>query len=171
MDYLNDALDSFRCYKDIDIESFLRTKALEYLHRGWCSIYLLLDEASFNDGKIKIDAYFTLSHKSLTNITASKTSVKAASWFPHSDSIHFVLIGQLGKYIACDEGNITSSGITSKEILDFAFEIIRDSNELIPCRCALVECGNELKVQKVYMDYGFKFFQDDGKHKQYYKRI
>ena len=72
MDHLSDALDCFRCYKDIDIESFLREKAFTYLKRGWCSIYLIVDEAAFDAGKIKVDAYFTLSHKSL-NAAGLKT--------------------------------------------------------------------------------------------------
>ena len=61
--------------------------------------------------------------------------------------------------------------ITSSEILDYAFEIIRDSSSLIPCRCVLVECSENPKVQKIYTDYGFSYFQFDGEHYQFYKRV
>ena len=64
MTYLSDALDSFRCCLDEDIEVFLRQKAFEFVHRGWCSVYLILDESAFDAGRIEISAYFTLSHKS-----------------------------------------------------------------------------------------------------------
>lgn len=38
------------------------------------------------------------------------------------------------------------SSITSREILDYAFEVIYASSALIPCKCALVECSDEEKV-------------------------
>lgn len=172
MDHLSDALDRFRCYKDLDIEDFLRTKAFSFLERGWCSVYLIVDEKAFDAGKIKVDAYFTLSHKSLIAEGLSKTKVKETSGFKDSASIHFVLIGQLGKYITkLEDGTECRADITSTEILDFAFEIIRASSALIPCRCVLVECSENPKVQKVYKDYHFSEFQYDGEHYQFYKRL
>lgn len=169
---LSDALDSFRCCKDEDIETFLRQKAFTFLERGWCSVYLIVDEAAFDKGEIKVEAYFTLSHKCLLSGGISKERVKNVSGFKNSESIHFVLIGQLGKYIEkTDDEIFNCADITSKEILDYAFEIIQASSNLIPCRCALVECGDNPKVHKVYTDYGFSEFQFDGEHYQFYKRI
>ena len=78
-----------------------------------------------------------------------------------------ILIGQLGKFYndeCCAE-------ISSKEILDYAFEIIYNVNYLIPCRCVLVECSDEEKIRAVYKKYGFVYFQYDGEHHQFYKRI
>lgn len=156
----------------MDIESFLRTKALTFLERGWCSVYLIVDETSFDAGKIKIDAYFTLSHKSLIAEGLPKTKIKATSGFKDSSSIHFVLIGQLGKYITkSDDGVEYRANITSSEILDFAFDVIRSSSALIPCRCVLVECSENPKVQQVYKNYHFSEFQYDGEHYQFYKRL
>ena len=167
-----DALDSFRCCKDDDIEQFLRIRACQFLERGWCSVYLILDEDAFNKGKLKIDAYFTLSHKALIPETVSKNKLKDAAGFKDAGSVHFVLIGQLGKYIEqLEDGSISSSSITSEEILDDAFEVILASSNLIPCRCVLVECNENEKVQKVYTDYGFSPFQYDGGHYQFYKHI
>ena len=172
MAHLSDALDCFRCYKDLDIEDFLRTKAFAFLERGWCSVYLIVDEEAFDAGKIKVDAYFTLSHKSLIAEGLSKTKVKETSGFKESDSIHFVLIGQLGKYIAkLENGTECRADITSTEILNFAFEITRASSALIPCRCVLVECSENPKVQQVYKDYHFSEFQYDGENYPFYKRL
>lgn len=131
-----------------------------------------MDENAFDRGAIKVDAYFTLSHKSLIANRVSKTRIKSAAGFKDAESIHFVLIGQLGKYIEKADGNTDScADITSTQILNYAFEIIRDSSSLIPCRCVLVECSDNPKVQKVYTDYGFAPFQYDGEHYQFYKRI
>ena len=172
MDHLNDALNSFRCCKDEDIETFLRNKALDYLKRNWCSIYLIVDEEAFDEGIIKIMAYFTLSHKSLIPENASKSKVKEVSGFKTVETIHFVLIGQLGKYMRQNEnGDIFCYDISGSEILDYAVEIIQASNHLIPCRCMMVETSESEKVQKIYIEYGFSFFQYDGEHYQFYKRI
>ena len=169
---MSDALDNFRCYKDEDIETFLRYKAFTYIERDWCSIYLILDEIAFDSGKIEIEAYFTLSHKSLIARSASRSQVKSVAGFKNAEAIHFVLIGQLGKYMEQKNGKpVAYADITAAEILDYAFEVIHSSSNLIPCRCALVECSENPKVQKIYTDYDFTFFQFDGEHYQFYKRL
>ncbi len=169
---LTDALASFKCCKDLDIETFLQRKALDFVERRWCSVYLILDENCFDNGFLNIQTYFTLSHKTFIPQNASKERIKATSGFKHSESVHFVLIGHLGKYIErVDNEKYNTACISSAEILDYAFEIIRDANELIPCRCVLVECSDNKKVQKMYTDYGFMFFQNDGNHYQFFKRI
>ena len=83
-----------------------------------------------------------------------------------------MLIGQLGKHIErLEDGTLSSADIGSKEILDEAFAVIQESSDLIPCRCVLVECSDNPKVHKVYEDYHFKYFQFDGEHHQYYKKL
>lgn len=108
-----------------------------------------------------------MSHKTITvNDQLSKNKVKKIGGFNNIQALHFVLIGQLGKHI---EGDQCRSKITSREILDYAFEVIYESSSLIPCRCVLVECNENEKVWKSYLDYGFKEFQFDGEHYQFYK--
>ena len=152
----------------------MRKKAFQFLEKGWCAIYLILDEEEFEKGHLKIEAYFTLSHKSLIlpeDISKSKIK-KLTNGLSNVGSIHFVLIGQLGKYIEMiGEDSLHLSPITSTEILDYAFEIVRASSSLIPCKIVLVECNKKKKVQKVYIDYGFKKFQFDGRHYQFYKQL
>ena len=169
--YVVDALDSFRCCKDLDIESFLRKKALQFLDRNWCSIYLILEEEAFDAGRLAIAAYFTLSHKSLLPVNVSKKKIRDTNGFADAQAIHFILIGQLGKYISEENGAIVKHPISSKRILDFAMEVVQESNRLIPCRCVLVECSEEETVQKAYTDYGFSFFQKDEEHYQFYKKV
>ena len=79
MHRLSDALNSFRCYTDEDIEIFLRQKSIQFVNRKWCSVYLLIDEDEFDKGHIKIAAYFTLSHKSLISEGISKNKAKDAN--------------------------------------------------------------------------------------------
>lgn len=172
IDCIFDALDSFRCFWDQDIELFLRKKAGAFIQRNWCSVYLIVDEQKFEEGNLKINAYFTLSHKALIPSKVSKSTLKDASGFKTAEAVHFVLIGQLGKYIEHLDGErYKTADISSAEILEHAFRIAREANRMIPCRCALVECSDNEKVHKVYQDYGFKFFQFDGDHYQFYRRI
>lgn len=97
---MEEALDKFRCYKDKDIESFLRFKAIEFERRGFCTVYLILDEEAFNNGKIFVQAYFTLSHKAI-NIgkEVSRRVRSMVATRRDAGTVHFVLIGQLGRYL------------------------------------------------------------------------
>lgn len=91
------ALSMFRCAQDDDIASFLPNKAIDFLHCGLCSVYLILEEESFLQGKLSIEAYFTLSHKTLCVPEGmSKSKIKEIDGFKTATSLHFVLIGQLG---------------------------------------------------------------------------
>lgn len=171
---MHQALLSFRCAQDGDIEEFLHRKAIEFSDRGFCSVYLLLNEEAFNSDKLLVEAYFTLSHKSLVadSNTMSKTSIKRYGGFVTAKTLDFVLIGQLGKWVIQDEnGKFTRSSVSGKEILDYAFEVIRVASSLIPCKYALVECSDDVKIRTVYENYGFSFFQNDGQHNQYCKLI
>jgi len=163
----------FRCSRDLDIEVFLREKAVQYEERGWCRVYLLMNKEFLSQKKFKVEAYFTLSHKSAyLQEDISGNTRKKVGRFKEDSNIHFVLIGQLGKHICADEecGKYISK-ISANDILDRAFEIIGRSHELISCRCVLVECNESEKVHKVYYDYGFKYLQHDGEHHQLFMKI
>jgi hypothetical protein len=170
---LSEALSLFSCVYDSDIEEFLHEKAVQFSDRNWCRVYFLVNEEYFNKGRLKIEGYFTLSHKSLNpaDVKFSKNHQKKISGgISHPESLEFVLIGQLGKFIkGSNDGSLKASKLSAKEILDAAFEIIQQADELIPCSVVLVECSSCEKIRKIYMDYGFQFLQIDGEHYQYYK--
>lgn len=138
-------------------------------------MYLLLNEEAFFNGRLQIDAYFTLSHKSMLSETVetSKTQKKKMTGGYHDALfLEFVLIGHLGKHIEfLEDDTVHCADISGKEILDKAFEVIHQASQLIPSRCALVECSDEPKVRSVYENYGFVFLQRDREHNQYYKII
>lgn len=174
MEALEAALFSFRCDLDADIETFLHKDAIKYQRRRLCAVFLLLDEAELQQGRLWIEAYFTLSHKCLLSDTVG-TTVKnkqaVTGGFRKKKVLEFVLIGQLGKYYAHCANQICSSKVTGEEILECAFELVRKASAIIPNRCVLVECSDEPKVRHVYEQYGFFFLQNDGEHNQYYKLI
>ena len=174
-DALDKALLSFRCALDPDIARFLHEDALDYYKRKLCSVYLLLNEEAFCNGRLLIEAYFTLSHKSIIaeEVETSNTKKKKVTGgFTNKPTLEFILIGQLGKYVEKrDDGTTYRADISGEEILDNAFEIMQQASQLIPSRCALIECSDEPKVRKVYENYRFTFLQRDAVHNQYYKII
>ncbi|MCM1039425.1 MAG: hypothetical protein NC434_08880 [Ruminococcus sp.] len=166
-------LDTYRCVYDDDIENFLRTKAITYENRGWCSTYLLVDEDKLAEqGNLFVAGYFTLSNKvmRLSETVSHNRRKKLFNGLKKDDNyMHFILIGQLGKHISTDEGQGEKSGaISAIEMLDKAFEIIYQVKERITCSCVLIECKDEPKIRKIYEEYGFLELQRDEKLIQYF---
>lgn len=165
---LTSALLSFRCSQDADIENFLNKKVVDFELRRFCRVYLLFNKELFCQRKLKIEGYFTLSIKSLNHIESiSKSKKKKFSGKTDPDSLLFVLIGQLGKYIEEKDGEYIKSELSGEEILDKAFEVINEIDRLVPCKTVLIECSDNPKVKKFYEDYGFSFLQVDDGHNQY----
>lgn len=63
------------------------------------------------------------------------------------------------------------SNITLDAILNYAFEVIQSSSELIPCKMALIECSEEIHDKGIYEKCHFKLLQIDGDYYQYYKPL
>lgn len=161
-DYLIEALKSFKCYKDEDVQSFLNDKAINFEKRGSATTYLLLDEESFNNGELKIEAYLSLTHKSIFfREDVSKTLRNKLAQNRNASDTAVVLIGQLGKFEQCNEkGKTISSSLSGKEILDYAIAVISEANELIVNRDVLIECKKCQKLVDIYTEYGFKILSD-----------
>lgn len=166
------ALKMFKCYKDPDIEDFLNNKAIDFLENDICRVYLILNEDEFDNNKIKIEAYFTLSLRALGfEDDVSKSTRKKLTGFKDRDLTEFILVGQLGKHIEKEEDRIFQSEIKINTILDYIFEVIYSINEWIPCHTVLVECSEDVHNKGIYQSEGFKLLQVDGKFYQYYKKI
>lgn len=171
---LVEALNSFKCCKDLDVESFLKEKAIDFEIRGWATTYLLLNESALNAGEIKVDGYFSLTHKAVAfNEDVSKSKRDKVSGNKDSQMSSFILIGQLAKYMEeTYGGKIITSKITGKELLDDAFQIISNCSDYIINRNVIVECKPIEKVRKIYEAYGFsdlQFDEEDKLHMMYLK--
>lgn len=56
-------------------------------------------------------------------------------------------------------------------MLDIVFATIEEATDIIPSRCVLVECNDEIMEQGIYADYGFKYLRKyEGLH-QYIMKI
>lgn len=170
---LVEALQMFRCWLDPDVQDFINTKAIDFEKRGWATTYLVLNEDDFENGKLHIEGYFSLSHKAvLFDDVVSITTRKKISGTKKADIHPFVLIGQLGKNITKNEdGTFSYSEISSKDLLDDALSIIQQSSEFIVNRNIIIECKSIEKVQKIYSNYGFVELQFDGELHTMYLRL
>ena len=131
---------------------------MNFHSRGWSSVYVLINEEKLERRDPFIEAYFTLSHKViLLKESVSNTKRKKVSngLITQNNLAHFVLIGQLGKYIDQD----THSVLRLEEILESVFSIIHHAKDLIPFNCVLVECRPE--IMSLYEKCGFSYLQTD----------
>ncbi len=125
--------------------------------------YLLLSRKEFDHNKLKIEGYFSLTHKAVIfagNVSLSARKKLAGSKKAQTES--FVLIGQLGKNISLsDDGTICASKLSAKELLDDAIRIIQYSSNYIICRNIIIECKPIKKIKDIYESYGFTDLQYD----------
>lgn len=160
---LVEALMNFKCDKDKDVQDFLNNKAIDFEKRGLTTTYLLLNQDCFKDGVLKIEGYFSLTHKAVLFDKNVSGSLKNKLTGRKQSTIHsFVLIGQLGKYIEQTDNNIVASELTSQDILNDALNIISKSSDYIVCRNIIIECKPIDKIYQIYQNYGFTELQFDG---------
>ena len=173
---LSEAISSFKCTKDSDIETFLREKAESFDKKDICRTYIIVDTSALKRKEIIIEAYFTLSYKALNfDTSVSRTRREKITRDRDAEVYCFVLIGQLGKYInESDKPDSRVSLISLHQIMDYACEIILANHRHIPCRAILVEIKKpdiDEKLRHAYKTCGFKEFQDDENFYQYIKLL
>ena len=171
---LDEALLNFQCSKDLDVQEFLNKKAVDSERRGWATTYLLLSDVDFEQGVLRIEGYFSLTHKAvLFNSDVSLSLRKKLTGVKQSTIESFVLIGQLGKRIGYySNGEYDESAINAEEIIDDAIAVIQMSSKYIINKHVLVECKPIQKVKQIYTDYGFsdlQYSKNEGLHTLYLK--
>jgi len=167
---IDNFLLTFRNTKDKDIERFLREKALIFKKRNWCNTFLLVGEENNKYG-FKVEGYFTLSFKVLSfENDVSKTVRKKLNNGVDADAIPVILIGQLGKYI--DDDNMIYGDTCADDLIYYAVQIIKEINELVPCRYILLECEkNRTRLRDLYTSLGFSQIGGDSDYIQLVKKI
>lgn len=165
---LNKILSSFSCDKDLDLEFFLKNKAVDFETISKSRTYLYCDYQNLLDNKIVILGYFTLSLKVL--ILPDQLSIRDRKELDgFRGKIHGIplreipcfLIGQLAK-----NTNIANNPISGKVLLDYANSIIKSATSLIGGRFILIECQDNPKVIEFYRLNGYsEFFKDFSNNK------
>ena len=153
----------------------MQNKAVTYEKRGWCSTYIQTNAYDFYHRQaITVEGYFTLSNKvlklsdSVSNHQRRKLFAGLKKQDTHS---HFILIGQLGKYLNQTENRLISGNTSARLLLDDAFGIIYQVKNRITCNCVLVECKDSPKLCSIYESYGFQRLQASPDSIKYFKTL
>ena len=144
-------LSSFVCPINKDVETFCRTKAIEFSKRGFAQTYLVYwqeaDEKEFIGYYTIAMKHFSVCKKQLSNKLFSR--VKQHGTYNIATGEYIIsapLIAQLGKNF--DRGNDTL--ISGSEILQMAIDRIRGIQREIGGKFLYLECEEKEKLIEFY---------------------
>ena len=152
-------LSSFICYKNKDIEDFIRNKAIEFDRRGFARTYLIFMKES---DEMKLVAYYSLTNKSIfiQSSSLSSTMRKRINIYGNYDPLlkrHIlpaILIAQFGKNYSYGY----DKEISGDHLMDMAIDKIKEIQNEIGGRFTYVECEEVSSLLKFYESHGFVIF-------------
>lgn len=152
----------FSCNRDKDIENFLHDRAVDFERLNKSRTYLLCDDDIFRkEGRFVILGYFSVALKVLDfpeNISnRTRKMLDGLSAKLHGEVIRSVpcyLIGQLGKNSAAAH----AAAVKGSEFINHALFAIRSAQNFAGGRLVLIECRDEPKLTKFYIDNHFEMF-------------
>lgn len=156
---LSELLSSFSCEKDEDIEYFLHNRAIEFEKLSKARTYLVLNQEQLENKEkhLTIYGYISLALKILSvpqdMSNRMRKELDGFSAKIHGEQISdfpCYLIGQLSR-----NSNVKSEGISGKQLIDFASDIIATSVEAVGGRYMMIECRDEEKLLQFYKDNYF----------------
>lgn len=155
-------LSSFSCSDDLDIEMYLRDRAINFELINKSRTYLIMDEEQLMDDSLSVNdlvvyGYYSLALKVLyipdgySNAQRKKLDGFSAKFHgePITD-ISCYLIGQLAR-----NSVVSKELISGNEILGMAYSVILEAVEAVGGRVVMVECHNNEKLISFYEANGF----------------
>lgn len=156
-DVLMGHLSSFSCPRNLDVEDFLKNKAVPFARQGIAATHLVF--ASYQ-GKPVLVGYYALATKIFTIRKSDKLNHKMRSrinrFAKYNDELRqyelpVPLIGQLGKNYL----NGYDKLITGDELLELAFDKIRTMQMCVGGKFAYLECAEIPELIAFYKRNGF----------------
>lgn len=147
-------LSDFSCPLNIEVEDFVRNKALDFAKRKLSITYLVMKK--MNEEKNVLVGIYTLSHKAIeiTNANISNTARKKLLRYAALDkdtdkyNISAFLIAQFGKNNAVPE----RYSITGNELMDLTFELLKHVQYCVGGGVVYLECEDVGKVLEFYQN-------------------
>lgn len=151
-------LSIFSCYKNNDVEMFLKNQAIEFTKKHQSVTYLAVNKNTDN-----VVGYFTLSIKPLRiNIDAFSNTMKrkilrVSKLDEETGKYAFAayLIAQLGKNFAVEESEL----ISGETLLQLAVNKIKEIQHLAGGMVYFLEAEDTPKLLAFYEKNGFKRFE------------
>lgn len=156
-DFVKESLSKFSCPLNLDVEKFLKDKAIEFAKQSWAQTHLVF--ASYKKSPVLV-GYFTLASKYIgvsNRIKLSNTTKKRIAQFATYNPAaraYFLsapLIAQLGKNYA----NGYDKLITGDELLKLACDKVKSIQFELGGRFAYLECEDKPKLIDFYRSNGF----------------
>lgn len=153
-------LSSFSCPKNIDVQEFLRSKAIQFSKMGLAKTHLIFWYEK--DNPIELAGYFAIASKFFTvsKGAVSKTTIKKISQYGNysPDMQKYViaapLIAQLGKNYAGGNNYL----ISGDELLKMAVEKVKEIQNEIGGKFTYLECEDVEYLKQFYSNNGFREF-------------
>ena len=158
-------LSTFSCHLNLELEKFIRFKAIEFSKRRFASTHLVL---ASHRGKPVIVGYFAIANKAIVvptkmlshrlrsriSLFADERTMLPGENKPTEYIIPAPLIGQLGKNF--DNGY--NKLISGDALLKMAVDKVRQMQNIGGGNIVYLECEDKEKLVKFYSDNGFVNF-------------
>ena len=158
-DFLIKVFASFSCAVNLEIERFIKEKAIDFAKRRLSITYLVTDT---DDGEFL--GYFTLTHKAilLNAGDCSKTMQKKLTRYSRLDKqtgnymASAFLLAQFGKNYGVDGGK----RISGAELMKLANDVLINIQRQIGGGVVYLDCEDKAKLVSFYENEGFKKFDE-----------
>lgn len=152
----------FVCQKDLDIEHFLKEKAVLFEKLGKSRTFIIYDEEFENIKDFKILAYFTLALQVL-KVPGEFSGGKIKNFDGFNAKIHgeritefpAILIGQVAK------NEIYKEIITGFEVMQYCLITLLSGQTYLGGRIVMLECKNISYLIEFYNRFGFDKIEKD----------
>lgn len=158
-DNVKSILSDFSCPINLDIEYFLKRKAIEFEKQGISATHLIY--TSYKSENVLV-GYYTLSTKAfnVTKSAVSKSLSKRINKFATYDAAlkaYFLpapLIAQLGKNFS----NNYNTLISGNELLAIAIDDVKLIHQIAGGKIVYLECEDKPRLVEFYSNNGFVIF-------------
>lgn len=151
---IEESFKKFSCQREIDLENFLRDKAIPYEKTNYGKTYLCVDKKELENGQFIVAAYFTIAQNSLDISQLSKKKKrKVLGDYPGRDNLNSVptyLIGQLGR-----SDRYSSEDLPGQQILNECYHAISLAAMVVGGNLIILECREHM-YGKFYEGQGYK---------------
>ncbi len=160
-DDTKEILSHFSCPINLDVQNFLRAKAIEFSKRGFSKTHLVFWETDDYQSK-ELVGYYTIASKFITIQRSSVNANEARKLREHGIfnektneyTVSAPLIGQLGKNYT--NGNNTL--ISGDDLLNLAMEKVKKVQREVGGRFVYLECEDKEILRNFYERNHFKLF-------------
>lgn len=148
-------LSDFSCPKNVEVEDFLKNKAIPFERANLARTTLIYLEEG--NGKPKLVAYYsvTVSKINIEHLSRNERKKLAGTSYAIGKEIGAILIGQLSKNYT----NENDKYISGKILMNLVFDRIRQIDILIPSVVTYVDCEDIECLKNYYCSFGFEFFR------------